>query len=774
MEIISTSLSKKQRLGEIRNEVKDFHPLLEKILIELPRVKRSDYTHGSTERGADFVLTREDDTVNDVEHVGIIAKIGKITKDLNDIYNQIDDCDLSRYTLNGKKNIRLDEIWIITNETVSVNAQEKIYEKFSSRKIKFIDSKILIKWIDKYIPNYWNDVSINIGQYFYELQSFMSELDKTHSLLPSNIEPFYVDQDLRAIENQYKIDKTKSKNKNCDIYELIEKNRIVVIEGGPGSGKSQMIRNSVKNFCNPSVYINKKIVPIYLSYQDYCKEYKEKIANVISKKLGKCENELCKNCTYLIFIDGFDESVDKNRYIDDEMTSLINELSSNANVNAVITTRPLNIVDYRKLLPGRIPGYEIIPLGIEKVNEFFKHICKNATISGKIFNDISKSDLFKQLPKSPISAILLAFLLNENSRDLPSNLTDIYSQYSELMLGRWEISKGLRSQKEYEASSNILTYISKYFVENDLSCISINETIIHFSKYLNVRNLDLDPEDLFHKITTRSGILQRDDKRNIVYFKHRSFMEFFYATYKAKHPDSEFINTRVYSVPWRTIYFFYVGIHKDCEEILIKILNTEPTNENERFFRILNMADYFLAAYSTPYDIVERNLPKLIIEYSELYFDIIENKIDTPFNELSEIMILEFFQHIIKSSYSYDFFSKGFESAIVDICSEYDHDTNKLLHSLFFISVIYRAMNKDNPFDGLLEKYKGKIPLSIQFGLYYESIYVKHHSSLLKRNERNLLQKLKKSKELRMLAEKLHDNPVSRIKSLEDKDKDKQ
>jgi hypothetical protein len=44
---------------------------------------------------------------------------------------------------------------------------------------------------------------------------------------------------------------------------------------------------------------------------------------------------------------------------------------------------------------------------------------------------------------------VLAKLINENPKELPSNMTELYAQYTEISLGRWEIDKGLQTLKEY-------------------------------------------------------------------------------------------------------------------------------------------------------------------------------------------------------------------------------------------------------------------------------------------------------------------------------------
>lgn len=49
---------KKKKLRELKDEVRDFHPLLNELLQKIPRVNRVEYTHGQYEKGADFVLVQ--------------------------------------------------------------------------------------------------------------------------------------------------------------------------------------------------------------------------------------------------------------------------------------------------------------------------------------------------------------------------------------------------------------------------------------------------------------------------------------------------------------------------------------------------------------------------------------------------------------------------------------------------------------------------------------------------------------------------------------------
>ena len=225
--------SKKDVLTGLKDEVRDFHPLLDKLLSKLPRVLNVAYTHGAQEKGADFVVCRQDDILVDHEYVGVIAKVGKIHQDMSKIEQQIDECDEDRLLGNGKQKIRLNEIWIITNEFITQGAREKIYRKYSTRKIKFIDCDNVCKWVDDYIPNYWHSINPVVAEYLQLILAELNEADKLHCLIPNKTNDFYVEQDLRKIELKYGIkNKVKDKPLKKSILQTIAEHHITFIEGG--------------------------------------------------------------------------------------------------------------------------------------------------------------------------------------------------------------------------------------------------------------------------------------------------------------------------------------------------------------------------------------------------------------------------------------------------------------------------------------------------------------------------------------------------------------
>ena len=573
MNIELSNTDKKEKLSNIKAEVSEFHPLLHKIFEKIPRVVNVDHTHGTDEWGADFVITRKDDITDLDEYIGVIVKIGKIHQDTMKIEQQIKECDEERIIHGSKKKIRLDEIWVINNESVTSGAKKNIYREFSTRKIKFYSSKDIISLIDKYLPNYWFEIPIGAGEYLKSLSERIDKLE-IESRLISGTDIEYIDQEIVesdwGIKGSDRIKKEKTKKpERIDIIKEILKNKVTFIEGDAGYGKSKLLRHVAKTFCCPNSFNNNKLVPIILSYKDLFDIYNESLEEVLSKIINNNFDQE-EIYAYVFLIDGVDEKIFNNDEQLNNINKIISQTENRSDFKLVFATRPIGFLEGNDGFNIEVKKYELKPLNVIKVVNFFEKFCTKAGISSKIIDDLKNSQLFKQLPQSPIATILLASLLNEDSKDLPSNLTELYSKYLELMLGRWDIGKGLSSQKEYESAKRILCDIASYFIENELVQISTDEAFTFFSNFLKRRNLDIDPNELFRKVITRSGIVIIDNKFNTFQFKHRTFSEFFYALNTFENGDDNFIDSRIFNYYWRNIYFFYVGLKRDCENTLKK------------------------------------------------------------------------------------------------------------------------------------------------------------------------------------------------------------
>ena len=97
--------------------------------------------------------------------------------------------------------------------------------------------------------------------------------------------------------------------------------------------------------------------------------------------------------------------------------------------------------------------------------------------------DLKRSHVFKNLPRSPIAAIMLAKLLNENSKEIRKHDGAVRE-----ILGTDAGSMGRRkrsqSQKEYQALDNVLMNLAQSMLDDERLFLSEEETLDAFRSYL--------------------------------------------------------------------------------------------------------------------------------------------------------------------------------------------------------------------------------------------------------------------------------------------------
>lgn len=560
--------------------------------------------------------------------------------------------------------------------------------------------------------------------------------------------------------------KRQKKTGLINLDKEIEENNAILIEGEMGAGKSKLIRNIIDKLSTAQSYIDSSFLPIYTTYKILATEFNGDLDDCVKKHLGPSYATLdLEKTTFLFLIDGIDEVLENDDRNLETLESILTELNARRDLKAVLTTRPQKLIENEAGLHRLVSRYSIRPLSTKKLMVFVEQICKELNTSKRLIEDIKKSSLFKQLPRNPIAAILLSNLLADNERELPSNLTELYSKSIELMLGRWDIDKGMFTQKEYQATEKICCQLASYVIDNGLNQVSSIEAKNMFKDYLDTRNLGLNHEDLFEKVVSRTGVLAEDKENRTVFFKHRSFAEFLYAKHRFDTTGLE-INQRAFEVYWLNTYFFYLGLKKDCPELLQEIISLPATTEAERWSRIINMANYFQAAYSSPYNVVEDNLPSLFAEAAQLFSDIRKGNTETKLATLPEISVLWVFQYLMRDSYSYDYFKLAIETATIQLDdSLIEHDAK--MFGLFFLSLIGLDLEEELPLKFLIEKYGiERLPASISVALRAESdaINASGHSILLKKHNKKFKKILKGNRSFSALLKDLFDKPITQTK----------
>ena len=746
-----------QKLKTLSDEVSEFHPLLRELFPLLQDIQHVDYTHGTNEKGADFVLTKHDRTLTRTEYIGVIAKLGKIHSNIDDIERQIDECKESRLVSGGKSRVFLSEVWVVNNDNITQGAQGKIQRKFTATKLKFISGTELNELVTQHLPAYWLGINPGVGSYLAELRRTTMELDSALSLLSFDKRAIYIDQDIYQIP-QYAFSKQEKKTRiRVNIYDEIKGRKIILIEGGMGSGKSKLLRNLVNHYTEHETLKESNIVPILISYREFVTEFTADFEKLKHSRISKDSLEQFNHSVFLFLIDGIDElSEDVSEKVD-TLNSIAKAVGEMEDIRVVLTSRHIEGLNSEKSVSAAISRLYLPPLTLAKTIEFLKQLCAELNLTSRIIEDIKKSNLFKQLPQSPIAAILLAKLINENPKELPSNLTELYSKYLELILGRWDVEKGLQSQKIYQAVDSMVMRLADLFFENDMEYMTLGDLKDEIKSYLDERQLTLTPEEIYKTLTERCEILSADTLGNKFYFKHKTFVEYFYAK-KLFQSTGLNISSAVFDFHWINVVFFYLGLRRDDPELLTKIIDTAPESEAQRWLRIINLANFFLAAYATPYDIITKGIQQAMIEAARIYITTASGINPSLFTDLPKMHLLFILQLVLRESYSFEFFNKAMEESALNIVTG-NYTEEEKAFALFFLDVTFIELGRQSPFDFLLEEYGKVLPIEISLAISHEGDRLKNRTRLMKRQDKKVHRLLESALQKQKIKE-LYDKPI--------------
>ena len=524
-----------------------------------------------------------------------------------------------------------------------------------------------------------------------------------------------------------------------------------------GAGKSKLLNKVVEHYTTPEIYADLNVIPIYVSSRALFTKAE------VKRPLGAITNERCgdfstnKDKTFLFLIDGLDEA---NIKTDDErafLEEIIAEVYNDTRYKAVITSRPFSDDNTEYLISRKTERYELRPLTLNKIVNFISDICKSLNARIRLIEDLKKSTLFKVLPRTPIAAILLARLLNEQQEELPASLTELYTKYIELSLGRWDHSRGLATHKEFEAKIAILSKMAKFMLDNQAFCISRAEAMGFFEEYLKERNLKLYASDLFVNILERSDILAKDSNNELISFKHKSFADYFYARYLF-NSNQITLTPKIFHPYWVNVYFFLLGIKGDCPGLILDILSIPTETEGVRFSRFVNMGNFLLAAHKTPYTYITDALLSVFMDAGLYFSEIIDGKIKSALSRLPPMHLLAILRCLLSDSYSYTFFKEAITEGIDEIYTRSKIDNNAA-YSLFFLDVARAEVGGERIFDRLAGALNDELPLAIQLAIGHET-NGKTISMPIKKMEKRLRKNCRSSRAYNQAVHQLYNESI--------------
>lgn len=728
---------KLDKLKSLSDEVRELHPILRAVFTHDQTVSRFEYTHGTDEMGADFVLARSDPTLGDENYVGVIVKCGNIRQDHADVKRQVEECAVPRFFDGAKRKIYLNETWIVCNGSISGGAEKKIYEEYKSRNIKFVDLDRLAQIVDANYPHFWNEIPPSLGTY---LKATLVEVLKaehynslgTHSLSIDVSQELYEIEPVRPGLRVARYNKSLRKS----FPSALRQHRLLMIEGGMGSGKTTLFRKHLKLLCEPEEYQKHKTVPKLIHFSEIAVDVAANLSKLVTEMQASLEGD--KDGKLLLLLDGLDEvkSATDGSLLQ-AIDAIADEVRATENLSVVLGSRPVWTIEEGEEILRLCPRFRILPLSFDQVVKVVQQNCSSLGIGERLRQDLNRSSLLRAIPRTPMSALLLAKVLNANAKEIPQTLPELYSKYVELALGRWDIDKGLMSEREYPVVVTVLSRVAKYMLDNELQQMGLAEVMQMLQEYTRTREGLPAPVDIFKRLEQRSEVVIVNREKQTFSFRHKSLAEFLLALYQKESHGRSAPFTNPFEGYWLGVEYFYLGLIQDAGKRIDKLSDLVLTSEREKMLRLLNFGNLMLSAYQTEYAHIERAVYLVVTEMTKHFLDVRAGRSESRLSDLPELQFFATLSYCLRDSLEYQYFKKALDSAQIQCqCDNGLTDEERAISS-FFIDAVRAGLGDPDTFRFLTTQELGSLPWVVKLGIQHvvhdEGIELNHVTKLAKR-----------------------------------------
>lgn len=511
----------------------------EEILI--PLLKRMGYEqvrheHGTHEYGKDIIFQKSDDL--SILSYAVVAKIGDISGAasgkgnlavIREQINQAFNISAKDVTNPRTKEYQVNKVIIWTTGKISIQAREQIMSDRSGAYINvdFKDLDATLELLEKHYPEFFSIRDANIASYFAAAKKHYNKLEELASF------GIYADKHLPSVfvapvferytrKRSRQAEKESLPRQQVPFSKLVDDTNRAIILGEMGSGKTTILRKLMVNQIEKNERNGDKFpLPIFLRCLNIFSQPQPEIMPAICEEFAKHStseetldvDKLMGEGKIVLLLDGLDELQTQ-----EEMRQALNYLSTLTekypSVRIVMTSRPVEM--FRTSNP--LPNFQILRIRSmtkQQVEKLVKNWFEGEPeIASELNHLLSHPMTYSSVMNTPLTIALVAAIHQSKLYDLPSNLTELFQQYSELALGRWDISKNISNKYDWQVKEMILRRAAWDMQTHKALTISRQELHQCITRIKDYSGLPIDSDDsetFLEEITKRSGLLNSID-----------------------------------------------------------------------------------------------------------------------------------------------------------------------------------------------------------------------------------------------------------------------
>jgi energy-coupling factor transporter ATP-binding protein EcfA2 len=578
-----------------------------------PLFQRKGFVHGAelcgpTEAGKDCFFRIP--APFGLDHLAVVqTKIGNLnmgskpTKSVEEAATQLRTAMNSKLDdLKAKQKRKPNFGFLCVSGQLSIQAKGHILETVPNPNITFLDVDDLVPEIDKFYKEFWHGISADKFPYLRRLETKLlteSEFASLTALIkaadlksPVSDKGFVPLKLARTFLRPKKVAGKISQEpefEETNLEELITRaERRFLIVGEAGSGKTTLLKRLAEVLCQRGLQGRDALTPVLIKAIDIAQTSNTLADFVLSSTesltlSGSAAFAIAdiENGQVCLLIDGIDELGAQST-----LNAFLEKLAAfDATYPAgkvIIAGRNYSYVTQAPDL-ARYTRFNVSPIGLKEATQIIKNLGKT-----KLLQTDKSKEVMRQLESihgfdlNPLVVTVFAASADSSRKDIPSNITELFSKFTELMLGRWDSEKGLAQQYESNLKSLLLQKIAfrmheqkkvripseefKVLIETELAELGIRETKIDI---------------LLDEILNRSSLLRDVDGQTE--FRHLLIQEFFAGRGIA---DEAIVAKYAADEWWRRAIVFYFGANPSNEAGLRALCRDDLTHTPEGLFSL--------------------------------------------------------------------------------------------------------------------------------------------------------------------------------------------
>ncbi len=213
---------------------------------------------------------------------------------------------------------------------------------------------------------------------------------------------------------------------------------------------------------------------------------------------------------------------------------------------------------------------------------------------------------------------------HENNYEIPATITDIYTDFVAVLLGKLEV-KDKNGLLLFNIKRRLFTVLALHMLDNNIYEIDLSFFKEFINKFLIDRGYQLQNDDDINDLIEKSGLLYQDEN-NMVGFKQIAFVEFL-ASVEIYHNQRDTHYKRLVEnfndINWQNTAIFYAGQSKELVNMIDDVVEKAPNLDiKDRFMNVGGMGYLSQALYQTkPKDrkkLVFKSLDNLMNSINEI------------------------------------------------------------------------------------------------------------------------------------------------------------